>query len=39
MEPKLGTFIDLETGEEITRELTEEEVNALIETDFYSAGA
>lgn len=29
MEPKIGTFINCETGEEVTRELTEEEISAL----------
>ena len=29
MEPKLGTFHDAETGETITRELTQEEIDAL----------
>jgi hypothetical protein len=31
MEPKFGTFHDVETGETITRELTIEEIAALAE--------
>jgi len=29
MEPKTGTFINCETGEEVTRELTQEEIDGL----------
>lgn len=32
MEPLLGTFHDAETGETITRELTQEEIDALQNT-------
>ena len=30
MEPKLGTFHDANTGETITRELTQEEIDTLL---------
>lgn len=33
MEPLTGTFHDAETGETITRELTQEEINALPKAD------
>lgn len=39
-DPKLGTFHDAETGETITRELTQEEINALPNPDdFQPLGA
>lgn len=37
MEPLLGTFHDAETGETITRELTQEEIDALQTIDAPSA--
>ena len=36
MEPKFGTFHDAETGETITRELTQEEIDALQTSGSYS---
>jgi hypothetical protein len=38
-DPILGTFHDAETGETITRELTQEEINALPKADTSSPDA
>jgi len=39
MEPMYGTFHDAETGETITRELTQEEIDALPKADPLSSDA
>ena len=38
-DPILGTFHDAETGETITRELTQEEIDALLEVSDSPAGS
>jgi hypothetical protein len=38
-DPILGTFHDAETGETITRELTQEEIDALYQSDPLSPDA